>query len=145
MKALLGRTCAGAAAGVKVKKAKASGTAKAEPANSKARGAAIPAEAGAAAWAAALIAGNYQAEDFRRLLGVNRFNDVTWFNKEAFEESLFYLSCFCSAEDEGSLGPAFAAGAGRAAFIAEFDRIMLKAEEKSGYRLDGLITALSEM
>jgi hypothetical protein len=99
----------------------------------------------AAAWAAALIADNYQAEDFRQLLGINHFNDVTWFNKEAFEETLFYLSLFLLTEDEAALGPDFAAfpGEKRAAFIAEFDRVLLKAEEASGYRLDEFIKALS--
>jgi septal ring-binding cell division protein DamX len=148
MKALLGRTCVMADMGAadtetkpaKAGKTKTKKTAKARPAG---KTAAIPERAGAAA--AALIAENYQAGDFRQILGVNRFNDITWFNKEAFEESLFYLSCFLLTENESSFGPAFAGGTERAALIAEFDRVMLKAEESSGYRLDELIKALSGM
>ncbi|MDR2748196.1 MAG: hypothetical protein LBB77_12225, partial [Treponema sp.] len=157
MKVLLGRSCAAegmelgagaltSAAGAAVKEtAKGHQTGKAKTAKAKPAGKAapIPAGTGAGAWAAALIAENYQAEDFRRLLGINHFNDVTWFNKEAFEESLFYLSCFLLTESEDSFGPAFAGGTERAAIIAEFDRVMLKAEEGSGYRLDELIKALS--
>jgi hypothetical protein len=101
-----------------------------------------PAASSAGTWAAAFIADNYDEEDFRRLLGINRFNDATWFNKEAFEKALFYSSLFLLAEDETVLGPAFAAGDGKAAFIAEFDRIFIKAEEASGYRLDEFIKAL---
>jgi hypothetical protein len=130
MKALLGRTCAAETG--------AEGTA--GPARKLLT---IPGETGVRAWAAAFIAENYQADDFRRLLGVNRFNDVTWFNKEGFEETLFYLSCFLLIEDDDSFGPEFAGGTERAAMIAEFDRAMLEAEKHSEYRLDELIKALS--
>jgi hypothetical protein len=149
MKALLGRTPA-VAAGTGAADAGLTDTEPAKPTKTRPAGKAviIPEKPSAGAWAAAQIAGNYQADDFHRILGLNRFNGVTWFNKEAFEESLVYLSCFLFAEDEEALGPVFAAAAGtagRAAFIAEFDRAMLKAEESSGYRLDELIRALSEM
>jgi hypothetical protein len=109
--------------------------------------AATPVVASAKAWAAVLIAENYQADDFRRILGINHFNDVTWFNKESFEESTFYLSLFMLAEDDAAFSPAFIASAGlgakRAAFIAEFVRVMFEAEEQSGYRLDELIKGLA--
>jgi hypothetical protein len=105
--------------------------------------------------ASALIAANYDAEDFRRFLGVNHFNEVTWFNKEAFEETLRYSSLFLLAEDEAgpvfaSIGinavgiPADGAGDNRAALIAALGRALLRAEEASGYRLDGLLRILSE-
>jgi hypothetical protein len=131
MKALLGRTCAAAAG--------PAGTARPAP-----KSPAIPGETDVRALAAAYIAENYEAGDFRRLLGVNRFNDVTWFNKEGYEETLFYLSCFLLIEDDDSFGPGFAGGTGRAAAIAEFGRAMLEAEKNSGYRLDELVKALSE-
>jgi len=41
--------------------------------------------------AAALILENYETPDFRKILGVNRFDDVIWFNKEAFEEAVRLL------------------------------------------------------
>ncbi|MDR0670547.1 MAG: alpha-amylase [Treponema sp.] len=106
----------------------------------------IPEKPSAGAWAATLIAGNYHADDFRRILGVNRFNDITWFSKEAFEESLLYLSYFLLIEDGEALGPVFMAAAGttgKAGFIADFDQAMLKAEKNSGYRLDNLIKGLA--
>ncbi|GHV93806.1 hypothetical protein AGMMS50293_01260 [Spirochaetia bacterium] len=53
-----------------------------------------------------LIEENYQADDFRRQLGINVFEDVTWFNKEGFENTLFYGSFFFALESDAALKPA---------------------------------------
>ncbi|MDR1105696.1 MAG: alpha-amylase, partial [Treponema sp.] len=53
--------------------------------------------------AAAIIEAHYDAEDFRSLLGINFFEDVTWFNKEGFEDALFYGSLFFTLENEAAL------------------------------------------
>ncbi|MDR2159574.1 MAG: alpha-amylase [Treponema sp.] len=125
---------------------------------------------------AAIIMENHDADDFRRALGVNRFEEITWFNKEGFEESLFYGSLFLSLESgaafeplrrpetaEGATpggaaavtagekaGTAPAEGAAgslpwpeRLGIIAELGKTLTAAEEVSGYRLDGLIEALT--
>jgi hypothetical protein len=42
------------------------------------------------ALAAAIIEKNYFSEDFRRILGVNLYNDIVWFNKEGFDDAVFY-------------------------------------------------------
>jgi hypothetical protein len=47
---------------------------------------------------ATLFQENYTADDFRKLLGINRFEDVTWFNKEAFEKALLYVPLFLLLE-----------------------------------------------
>ncbi|GHU70879.1 hypothetical protein FACS189450_06000 [Spirochaetia bacterium] len=47
---------------------------------------------------AAIFGENYTADDFRKLLGINRFEDVTWFNKEAFEKALLYAPLFLLLE-----------------------------------------------
>jgi hypothetical protein len=78
-----------------------------------------------------LILDNYGADDFRRILGINVFDDVTWFNKEAFERSLYYGSIYAAMEN------------GDAALIKDAAAELQKAEELSGYRLDALIEALS--
>jgi hypothetical protein len=118
----------------------------------KAAKAPVPAPAAGSAKTrmAAFLAANYEAEDFRRLLKVNRFDDVTWFNKEAFEEALYYASLFLLAEDNavfatasGSSPAAPQDGAQRAAFIAELVRRAREAEKESGYRLDELAAILS--
>jgi hypothetical protein len=51
----------------------------------------------------ALIEENYQAEDFRAILGINFFEDVTWFNKEGFEDALLYGSLFFTLESGAAL------------------------------------------
>ncbi|MDR0584237.1 MAG: alpha-amylase [Treponema sp.] len=129
-------------------------------------GAFDPGQAGAM-----LIEENYQDEDFRRLLGINTFDDIIWFNKEGFERCLFYGTLFFTLESDGALR--FAAGTkaekgsggkkgasgieGAAALdagkplpwlervgrIAELSAALVKAEEKSGYRLDELLDILS--
>ncbi|GHV50810.1 hypothetical protein AGMMS49579_05000 [Spirochaetia bacterium] len=50
------------------------------------------------ALAVAIFGENYTADDFRKLLGINRFEDVTWFNKEAFEKALLYVPLFLLLE-----------------------------------------------
>jgi hypothetical protein len=80
---------------------------------------------------AALVAQNYDAEDFRAILGVNVFDDVVWFNKEHFELALTWAPVFASP-----VCGAKAAKSWQAAFK--------KAEAASGYKLDALIEALAE-
>jgi hypothetical protein len=50
-----------------------------------------------------LILNNFQAEDFRKLLGINLFEDTVWFNKESFEEVLFYAPLFIALESGAAL------------------------------------------
>jgi hypothetical protein len=114
--------------------------------------------------AVAIIEEHYEAEDFRSLLGINFFDDVTWFNKEGFEAALFYGSLFFTLESDAALaeysGKKKKAGAGkkektasakaaplrwrdRVKIIAELAEALTRAEETSGYRLDGLLDTLS--
>jgi hypothetical protein len=87
--------------------------------------------------AAALILENYDADDFRTALGINRFDDVTWFNKEAFEETITWASIFLLSDfllcESGVSGQTISAVAGS----------LRKAEEASGYRLDELLGILT--
>jgi hypothetical protein len=90
-----------------------------------------------------LVLDNYHAEDFRALLGVNIFEDLIWFNKEAFEEVLFYAPLFAALESNAALGAKPAAKwLDRIAGIAELAEAFAGAEEQSGYQLDGLLGAL---
>ena len=83
---------------------------------------------------AALILENYDSSDFRSILGVNRFNDVTWFNKEAFEQALLLTPLFLSPEHMKNIET-----------IALVADVFLKAIADSGYRLDELPGLLSEL
>ncbi|MDR2662802.1 MAG: hypothetical protein LBC31_07390, partial [Treponema sp.] len=78
-----------------------------------------------------VILDNYGDDDFRRILGINVFDDVTWFNKEAFEQALHYGSIYAAMENED------------AALVKDAAAELQKAERRSGYRLDALIEALS--
>jgi glycosidase len=121
--------------------------------------------------AAAFVTENYEAEDFRRVLGINFFEDLTWFNKEAFEEALRWAPLFLAldAPDPVASSPATASGKPSAkpsakppakpavsrleageAWIARVEPLAVlteqfrRAEEASGYRLDRLIETLTE-
>jgi hypothetical protein len=96
--------------------------------------------------AAALILENYDEGDFRKILAVNRFEDVTWFNKEAFEEALFLVSFFLYLEtpiDFGNESDSSAVRQKRAEAIAEAVEALSKAKEASAYKLEELLGALA--
>ena len=92
----------------------------------------------AAETAALIIKENYLDEDFRRILGINHFDDITWFNKEGFEDALFYSSLLFLVESvvEISIDE-------RIERIAKIYDVLKKAEEKSGYRFDKLLDSLT--
>jgi hypothetical protein len=81
-----------------------------------------------------LVRNNAGADDFKRILRTNFFSDTIWFNKEAFEEFLFYASLFTLLDY----------GFSWAKTIAVYREQFIKAEAASGFRLDGLIAALTE-
>jgi hypothetical protein len=88
--------------------------------------------------AALIIEENYQCEDFRRILGINIFNDVVWFNKEGFEDALFYSSVFFMLE--GSIQIPADEKIDR---IAKIYDVLDKAKEKAEYRFDNLLDILT--
>jgi len=101
-------------------------------------------------FASTIIGKNYLYDDFRLLLGLNRFNDVTWFNKEAFESALFYGTLFYVLEDDVAFMSGEAAGKGktlpwleRVGRIAQIAETLEKAQVASGYQLDSLILSLT--
>ncbi|MDR3334457.1 MAG: alpha-amylase [Treponema sp.] len=104
---------------------------------------------GAALYPESLILENYTAEDFRTILGVNIFEDITWFRKESFEEALFYVPLFLIMESDTAFAEA-TAPADPVAWLKQVGTIAAvaeqfgKAEALSGYRLDRLIEALAE-
>jgi len=91
----------------------------------------------AAEFAARIIDENYLDADFRRILGINIFEDVTWFNKEGFEDALFYTSLFFLVE--GSVKISMEERIDR---IVKIYDVLMKAEEKSEYRFDNLLEYL---
>jgi hypothetical protein len=105
-------------------------------------------------FAATTIEKNYLHDDFRRIIGLNLFDNVTWYNKEAFENALFYGKLFFTLEDDSAFASHSGTAAGKAAgkplswleraeHIAEISEALEKAETVSGYKLDSLIQLLS--
>ncbi|MDR1249627.1 MAG: alpha-amylase, partial [Treponema sp.] len=108
-----------------------------------------------------IVLDNYYEEDFRRLLRVNIFEGVIWFNKESFEDLLFYAPLFAALESDTAFStatkgaarpPKTTAGAetaedwlSRIARIAGLVEAFSGAEEKSGYQLGELLGALGTM
>ena len=86
--------------------------------------------------AAALLLEYYEAADLRKILEVNRFDDVTWFNKEAFEEALFLFPLFISLE--GKQTPA------KIKTLASVTEAFRLAERTSDYKLEELFAALTQ-
>jgi hypothetical protein len=116
--------------------------------------------------AESVILANYSDEDFKKVLGINYFEDVTWFNKEAFENVLFYAPLFLILESgdafkgSGKAVPAVGRSGAKKAKSPEQDKKttvslsrvetiaalalqFARAEEQSAYRLDLLIEGLS--
>jgi hypothetical protein len=97
--------------------------------------------------AAAIILENYNESDFRKILAVNRFDDVTWFNKEAFEEALLLASFFLFLETPQAFSikaESAAARQKRVDIIAKAVEALRNAKETSAYRLEELLGALTE-
>jgi hypothetical protein len=91
----------------------------------------------AAEFASLIIEENYLDDDFKRILGINHFDDVTWFNKEGFEDALFCSSLLFLVE--GSVEISMEERIDRVFKIYD---VLSKAEKKSGYRLDYLLDSL---
>ncbi|MCL1931665.1 MAG: alpha-amylase family glycosyl hydrolase [Treponema sp.] len=101
-------------------------------------------------FAATIIGKNYLYDDFRILIGLNHFNDVTWFNKEAFESAMFYGKLFYALEGDSAFISGESAGSGktqpwaeRVERIAKITEALEKAEAGSGYQLDKLVQLLT--
>jgi hypothetical protein len=105
-------------------------------------------------FAETIIIKNYLHDDFRCLMGINSFNDVSWFNKESFESLLFYGTLFFVLENDsaymgGEVSSDKLSGGkprvwlDRAACIAEIAEVLDKAKNASGYQLESLIQLLA--
>jgi hypothetical protein len=103
----------------------------------------------ASAFAAMIFEENYYYDDFRQILGINTFEDIAWFNKEKFEDALFYSTLFLALESDEALTVGSKpltknplSWEERIMRIGEIYDVLLKAEKKSGFKMDLLIDAL---
>jgi len=93
--------------------------------------------------AAAFIEANYLQDDFRALIGANVWDDVTWFNKEAFESTVFHGKLLMLLEACPWVGGRRQPWLERAARIGEVAEVLDRAKAASGYKLGGLLRALT--
>ncbi|MCL2214313.1 MAG: alpha-amylase family glycosyl hydrolase [Treponema sp.] len=91
-----------------------------------------------AAFAAMVIEKNYNNDDFKRILGINLFDDAVWFNKEGFEDALFYTACFFMID--WTLG--IPMDEKYNCITGTYD-VLMKAKAKSNYRFDTLLNTLT--
>ncbi len=102
---------------------------------------------------ASVITESYADDDFRELLGVNVFDDITWFNKENFDFALEYVSMFLTFEGDDAWmrnDPKAAAKQKkpsswekRVKLVVNMRETLQKAEQASGCRLDKLLEFLT--
>ncbi|MDR0785464.1 MAG: alpha-amylase [Treponema sp.] len=104
---------------------------------------------------------NYHSDDFRQILGINVFNGVVWFNKEAFGATITYAPLFLSLESDvafkpklvtlkktarqpsaKSTKPSKTKWEKRVKAIAQAVKRLRAAEEKSDYQFEKLLAEL---
>ncbi len=86
-----------------------------------------------------LLAAWLADEEIQRFIGVNRYRDVLWFNREAFEEFVWwmYLLAVFEALDSPNAGASLLAE--RALIGYEIAQKLLKAAKTSGYQVAKLL------
>ena len=85
-------------------------------------------------------------DEIQRLLQVNRYQGVLWFNKEAFERMLWWMLSLAVVEETYAalrLGPERPAVEVAQAIVAHYDIVkkLQQAEKKSGYQVEKLVEA----
>ncbi len=80
--------------------------------------------------------------EVQRRLGVNRYEGVLWFNKESFDEWLWWM--YAAAVVQEAASDKDNKLSQRIAACYAVIRELQQAEEASGYQVDGLLSALTE-
>ncbi|MDR0644397.1 MAG: alpha-amylase [Treponema sp.] len=100
-----------------------------------------------------IIMEHYQEEDFRQLLGINVFNGIVWFNKDAFDAAVSYVPLFLALESDSAFKPKSVAvkksaksskamWEKRIKAIAHAVEKLRAAEEKSDYKFEKFLEEL---
>lgn len=82
--------------------------------------------------------------DLQRYIGVNRYKDVLWYHKEAFEDFIWWTVAVSLLQATTKPGWSAAHLVERLLASYEIASCILEASEKSGYRVAGLLDALRE-
>jgi hypothetical protein len=95
-------------------------------------------EEDSAAFAALIIENNYYEEDFRKIIGINLFDDIVWYNKEGFDNALLYSSLFYAIDNITDIPMNE-----KVTRISDIYNILKQAEEKSEFQFNNLIERLT--
>ena len=79
--------------------------------------------------------------ELQQFLGVNRYQDVLWFNSESFQELLWWMFLISLVKTSPKMGQS---DIGAQEIITQYEVIteLLKAAEESGYQVEGLLEAV---
>jgi hypothetical protein len=78
----------------------------------------------------------------RRFLGVNRYKDVLWFNKESLEEFIWWMTLVNMLVTSGGTGKTSTRFVEQVLGAYEIAQQILRAEKNSGYQVSKLIKAV---
>ncbi len=91
-----------------------------------------------------ILEGWLKSSEIQRFLGVNRYKDVLWFNKEAFDELLWWMMLLaivdCSADPQRSSSEVIE----QVITSHEIVTRLGQASEESGYQVEKLLDALAD-
>jgi len=85
-----------------------------------------------------------QDDDVRQFIQVNRFNEVVWFNKESFEELVWWLLLVATVTLTSDPARPAEEIPGQIAGRYRVVRRLLRAEQASGYQVEKLLEALRD-
>jgi glycosidase len=85
-----------------------------------------------------------QDREAQQSLGINRYGGVLWYNKESFDNLLWWLHLLAVVENTAGKDQSIEALAEKLAACYEQIRTIQQAEEKSGFRVEKLLEAVQE-
>lgn len=83
-------------------------------------------------------------EDIRGYIGVNRHQDILWFNREAFEEFVWWMNILAILETTTNSQASATEFIETLLALAEITRNLSSAEKDSGYQVNKLLSGLAE-
>ncbi len=88
---------------------------------------------------------NWLSNDIvQRLVGVNRYKDVLWFNQESFEDFAWWMAVVSLLEAAGQQKGSATQLVEQTLDVHEIVQALLQAEEGSGYKIENLLEAVEE-
>jgi hypothetical protein len=77
--------------------------------------------------------------DIQQFLKINRYDEILWYNKEAFEQFLFWMTAIILVNEIAEFGAQAAQSSPKLVSGIKFIQSLSKATEKSGYQVNKLV------